>query len=89
MRLRAMPSSPPPALTTLLHSLWYKAFKSSGHLLGLSGDDLRDAIRLLVELGFLEASGDSYKMPFLYRSGLGVSQGKGFDEDPQTSPTNR
>jgi hypothetical protein len=41
-------------------------------------DDLK---KELVTLGFLEQSGQSYKIPILYRSGLNITQGKGFDDD--------
>ena len=45
-------------------------------LLGTEGPET--AIQRLREFGFLEASGDSYRVPFLYRDGLGITQGKGF-----------
>ena len=30
------------------------------------------------DIGFLEAVGSNYKIPMLYRDGLGVTQGKAF-----------
>lgn len=41
----------------------------------------RVAIKSLVEIGFLEEVGGNYKIPMLYRNGLGVTQGKAFDEN--------
>lgn len=35
-------------------------------------------VKLLEEIGFLEAVGASYKIPMLYRNGLNITQGKGF-----------
>lgn len=47
-------------------------------LLGLSEADAMSRIRRLVELGFLEEIGASYKIPMLYREGLNITQGKAF-----------
>jgi hypothetical protein len=46
--------------------------------LRLDGDALQSAIRQLVQIGFLEALRASWKVPMLYRDGLGVTQGKAF-----------
>lgn len=46
--------------------------------LRLRGDDLTQAVSFLEEIGFLEAVGDSYKIPMLYREGLAITQGKAF-----------
>lgn len=43
-----------------------------------SGEDLNRTVKALVELGFLEVIGESYKIPMLYREGLSVTQGKAF-----------
>ena len=47
-------------------------------LLDLEIDQLSDAIMSLVQIGFLERIGSSYKVPMLYRDGLGITQGKAF-----------
>jgi hypothetical protein len=47
-------------------------------LLGLQPAETRETIKALAEIGFLEPSGSSYKIPMLYRQGLGVIQGKAF-----------
>lgn len=48
-------------------------------VLGGTDDELESRIGFLREIGFLEASGDSYKVPMLYRDGLTITQGKAFD----------
>ncbi len=35
-------------------------------------------VKPLIEIGFLERVGQSYKVPILYREGLGITQGKAF-----------
>ena len=47
-------------------------------LLNLSETDAMPRIRRLVDLGFLEEIGASYKIPMLYREGLNMTQGKAF-----------
>jgi len=47
-------------------------------LLGVAEAQVASAIKPLVELGFLEPIGESYKIPALYRDGLGITQGKAF-----------
>jgi hypothetical protein len=42
--------------------------------------ELDVAIRRLQEIGFLEETGQTYKIPMLYRDGLQIVQGKAFDE---------
>ena len=47
----------------------------------LFGVDIQMAKRfanILIEIGFLEEVGKNYKIPMLYRDGLGVTQGKAF-----------
>ncbi len=53
--------------------------ESLGVQLGLKGDELKDAILFLRDIGFLEQVGVNYKIPMLYREGLGITQGKAFD----------
>jgi len=50
-----------------------------GDLLSIEGDQLQYAIKQLVEVGFLEESKSSWKVPMLYRDGLGIKQGKAYD----------
>jgi hypothetical protein len=47
-------------------------------LLGVSEVDVPAAIKPLVDLGFLEQTGETYKVPMLYRDGLEIVQGKAF-----------
>lgn len=48
--------------------------------LRLQGDELESAIRFLESIGFLEPISGSYKIPILYRDGLGITQGKAFSQ---------
>ena len=48
---------------------------------------VRAEVKLLVELGFLEQTGETYKVPMLYRGGLSITQGKAFA--PTRSPPRR
>jgi hypothetical protein len=48
-------------------------------VLGVGADAVRDEVNPLLEIGFLEQVGDNYKIPMLYRDGLGVTQGKAFE----------
>lgn len=55
-------------------------------LLGVSASNVRAAVKPLLEMGFLEEVGGSFKVPMLYRDGLRITQGKAFsstgsDED--------
>ena len=45
-------------------------------LLDLTGDELARKIREFKDLGFLRTVGNLYKVPSLYREGLGIRQGK-------------
>lgn len=47
-------------------------------VLELEGDKLQFAIKQLMEVGFLEEIKDTWKIPMLYRDGLGITQGKAF-----------
>ncbi len=47
-------------------------------LLGVPEAGVRSAIKPLLEMGFLEETGSTYKVPMLYREGLEITQGKAF-----------
>jgi hypothetical protein len=46
--------------------------------LGVKAEEARTTAKPLVELGFLEDIRGTYKIPTLYREGLGITQGKAF-----------
>ena len=48
--------------------------------LRLAGGELEEVITELVEIGFLEKTGSTYKVPMLYRSGLKITQGRAFGQ---------
>jgi DNA-binding IclR family transcriptional regulator len=48
-------------------------------LLGLKQDAVGRVVDNLVSAGFLERTGQSWKVPMLYREGLAITQGKAFD----------
>lgn len=41
--------------------------------------------RALMDIGFLEPVGDAYKIPYLYRASLNITQGKAFNGNDQNS----
>ena len=45
-------------------------------LIGLPSIKPSDMIQILRDIGFLEAVGMNYKVPMLYRDGLGITQGR-------------
>jgi hypothetical protein len=47
-------------------------------VLNVSADDVGKQAKVLMEIGFLEQVGESYKIPMLYRDGLNITQGKAF-----------
>ena len=47
-------------------------------LLGVALEQLPSAAKALIEIGFLEQVGATYKVPLLYRDGLEIVQGKAF-----------
>jgi hypothetical protein len=47
-------------------------------MLQKSGDDLKQILKVLCQIGFLEETTDTYKVPMLYRDGLNITQGKAF-----------
>lgn len=52
--------------------------ESLSTVLGLKDEHLHQAIRQLKDIGFLEEVKSSWKVPMLYRDGLEITQGKGF-----------
>ncbi len=52
--------------------------KSLEAQLGLKGAELDTALQFLRDIGFLELTGSTYKVPMLYRDGLSITQGKAF-----------
>jgi len=51
---------------------------SLGTLLGVAPDQVPSAAKPLIDIGFLEQVGATYKVPLLYRDGLEIVQGKAF-----------
>jgi hypothetical protein len=57
-------------------------------LLQVRESAVRATVKPLLDMGFLEETGSSYKVPMLYRDGLTITQGKAFtgeaevDEEP-------
>ncbi|MGP0071178.1 MAG: P-loop ATPase, Sll1717 family [Bryobacteraceae bacterium] len=51
-------------------------------LLQVQEPAVRNTIKPLLEMGFLEETGSSYKVPMLYREGLAITQGKAFTAEP-------
>lgn len=48
-------------------------------LLGVPEQDVRIKVKPLVEIGFLEESGATFKVPMLYREGMSITQGKAWN----------
>lgn len=46
-------------------------------------DAVKTEVKPLVEIGFLEQTGETYKVPMLYRGGLSITQGKAFAPDEE------
>lgn len=53
----------------------------------VSVDEVMNIAKALIEVGFLEEVGSTYKVPMLYRDGLGITQGKAFAEAGAISTT--
>jgi hypothetical protein len=53
-------------------------FGSIQSLLGTDVETTQQKVGFLMDIGFLEKFGDNYKIPMLYRDGLGITQGKAF-----------
>jgi hypothetical protein len=49
-------------------------------LLSVQNGELDDAIQHLKEIGFLEETGQTFKIPMLFRDGMKIVQGKAFSE---------
>lgn len=47
-------------------------------VLGVAEEELPAVVKPLVDLGFLEQVKNTYKVPLLYRGGLGITKGKAF-----------
>ena len=71
------------------YARYIEAFKGSkaehnhemlAETLGLTGSELEVVVTELEAIGFIEKVGSSYKIPMLYRSGLGITQGKAFSQ---------
>lgn len=62
--------------------------ESLAELLGLQSESLQQAIRQLVEVGFLEEIKTSWKVPMLYRDGLEITQGKAFQSSATDNDEN-
>lgn len=52
---------------------------SLAEILGVDTGAAIDATKPLLDIGFLEQTGDSFKIPMLYRDGLKITQGKAFE----------
>jgi len=48
-------------------------------LLAVPEQDVRVKVKPLVEIGFLEESGNTFKVPMLYREGMSITQGKAWN----------
>ncbi len=46
--------------------------------LGVPAAEVSHITKILMEMGFLEQIGTTYKIPALYRDGLNITQGKAF-----------
>jgi hypothetical protein len=57
---------------------------SLAELLHFPEPAIRTAIKPLLEIGFLEEVGSSFKIPMLYRDGLRITQGKAFEAGEST-----
>jgi hypothetical protein len=53
-------------------------------ILNLPEDKLKSTLKSLIEIGFLEDIRGRYKVPAIYREGLEITQGKGFDDSVVT-----
>jgi hypothetical protein len=51
------------------------------HVLDASPSEQRRITKVLQDMGFLEQTGETYKVPMLYRDGLNITQGKAFQAE--------
>jgi hypothetical protein len=56
---------------------------SIAKLLGVQESTVKTRIKPLLEMGFLEEVGGSFKVPMLYRDGLQITQGKAFPSETE------
>lgn len=63
--------------------------ESLAELLGVEPEFAAEAAKPLMEIGFLEQTGETFKIPMLYRDGLKITQGKAFEaaHDPGDAVT--
>lgn len=59
--------------------------QSLANMFNVDVEQARLYARALVDIGFFESVGDTYKIPFLYRAGLNITQGKAFNNTGQVS----
>ena len=52
--------------------------RSLATMLGLETKQISEVLKALLQVGFLEEIGSTYKVPMLYRDGLSITQGKAF-----------
>lgn len=52
--------------------------ESMASVLGIEAANVGEPLKHLMQVGFLEQVGSSYKVPMLYRDGLNITQGKAF-----------
>ena len=48
------------------------------NVLDVPANEQRRITKVLQDMGFLEQTGETYKVPMLYRDGLNITQGKAF-----------
>jgi hypothetical protein len=68
-----------------------KAEHNDGSLmrtLELPSGETKVVTRVLIDMGFLEQTGETYKVPMLYRDGLNITQGKAFQIGGESSDSN-
>lgn len=53
--------------------------ENNRHLFHVDVEQARLYARALMDIGFFESVGDTYKIPFLYRASLNITQGKAFN----------
>jgi hypothetical protein len=60
--------------------------ESIASLLGVSVEQAKTQVKPLVAIGFLEVIKDSFKVPGLFREGMKITQGKGFEGPSSADP---
>jgi hypothetical protein len=77
------------------HAKWIEKFRdgkaehndaSLAVALDIPVEQVARRAKALIEIGFLEAVGESYKIPMLYRDGLNITQGKAFATQAPDQP---